>query len=74
MVPRKLIFALCCSVGVTLPFAVMAQMTPQAPGGMTPSTPSQTMPPASGGVMRHDSFFSRWDDVSCFRWNVKATS
>jgi hypothetical protein len=50
MVPQKIIFALCCVVGVTLPLAVSAQLTKTPPtGGMTPSAADAT-PSVPGGV------------------------
>ena len=49
MLPKKFIFALFCSVGVAMPFAVMAQMPTQSPSGM--SKPSGTIPAGTGGGM-----------------------
>ena len=49
MLPKKFIFALFCSVGVALPFAVMAQMPSSSPSGM--SMPGGTIPTDTGGGM-----------------------
>ena len=43
IVPKKFILALCCSVGVAMPLAVMAQMPSQSPSGM--SAPRGMMKP-----------------------------
>jgi competence protein ComEA len=67
MVAQKFILALCCSVGVALPIASMAQMPPTdgtsmpTSGGMMSPAPSKItspapsggmMPPPSGGMMK----------------------
>ncbi len=49
MVSKTFILALCCSVGVALPFAVSAQLTkPQAPGSVAPVPGG--IPSAPGGI------------------------